>query len=222
MARHMASETDGHNSEGISRMGNARDTLQQTRRPVNTERRARWSTVTNARVPAARHVDKIAYTKTTEEYAEARKQYNIRSTLDAFIRIRDELGVDILKKVRRLIKERTRATELWVGLLQRVAPGHDMIARIAQVKIRRKSKTLRNIPIVAQRERDKMDTDYCLKCVEQARKRVKVDPMYQTYRRLSDLINDQHIRFSDPMESGLISTDICGIKHSTRRTRAEK
>ena len=91
--------------------------------------KARLSTFTNTRVPAARHVVKITHTKTTEEYTEARKQYNIRSTLDAFIRVRDELGVDILKKVRRLIKEPTRATKVWAGLLlQRVAPGHDMIA----------------------------------------------------------------------------------------------
>jgi hypothetical protein len=74
-----------------------------------------------------------------------------------------------------------------------------MINRVAQGKILRKPRTLQNIPIAEQRLRDKMDSEYCLRCVEQARKRAKVDPLYQTYRRLSDLITDQHIRFSDPM-----------------------
>ena len=47
--------------------------------------------------------------------------------MEAFIRVRDELGIDIRKKVKRLIKEPTRATKVWAGLLlKRIDPGHEL------------------------------------------------------------------------------------------------
>ena len=162
--------------------------------------KAHLSTLTNTKVLAARHVVKVRHSKQPEEEVEARRQYSIQSTLNAFTRIQEELKEQILQKIAQLVSNPTRATKAWALLmLARVSPRHTLVDRTLKAKILRKPKTLKYLFPLEQRERDLMDNEYCYRSLEQARRRAEVDPQYQTYRRVTELIRDQHVRYVDPM-----------------------